>query len=530
MTPELAYETVKQTLQVLSPEILLLLVAMAMMTAAPFVRVSRNGWCGAAAAGLVVSLLALFASSDVHPDPFVGSVVNDAMSFYVRLFVILTGFVLLGLAHREPPEDRSAEFFGSLLMIQAGAMLVGVSNDLILLFVGLELVSIPTYLLLYLSRRTASTQEAATKYFFLSIFASGLLLYGMTFLYGLTGTTNLKALAVLTDLPYVPHLWVGLVAVVFMIAGLSFRVAAVPLHFYAPDVYQGSPIVIAALLSWIPKAVGFLAMIRALTSVLAFKGMEDELVHKTVLLCWIIAAATMTLGNAVALLQTDLKRLLAYSSIAHAGYLMVGITAAFAGGARASAMYNGVEGILFYLAAYALMTLGAFGVILALRKADGRPITTIDELSGLGWTRPVVALGMTICLLSLLGFPFFAGFWGKFQIFAAALSASTGDDARPMQALAVIGMLNAAVGAYYYLRIVVLMFFGESREPLSLGGGWPVAVATGACAVLSLLFGLYPAPISRLCHEAAVAANTRPVVEPAVAGAQVAPTGVAVQN
>lgn len=517
MTPELAYETVKQTIQVLSPEILLLLVAMAMMTAAPFVRVSRGGWCGTAAAGLIVSLLALFASSDVHPDAYIATAMNDAMSFYVRLFLLLSGFIVLGLAHREPPDDRSAEFFGSFLMIQAGAMLVAASNDLILLFVGLELVSIPTYLLLYLSRRTASTQEAATKYFFLSIFSSGLLLYGMTFLYGLTGATNLKALAVLaTDVPNVPHIWFGLIAVVFMIAGLSFRVAAVPLHFYAPDVYQGSPIVIAALLSWIPKAVGFLAMIRALTSVLAFNGPGNELVHKTVLVCWIIAAATMTLGNAVALLQTDLKRLLAYSSIAHAGYLMVGITAAFVGGAEGMSMYYGVEGVLFYLAAYALMTLGAFGVILALRKPDGRAIATIDDLSGLAWTRPVVALGMTICLLSLLGFPFFAGFWGKFQIFAAALSAASGDDARSMQALAIIGMLNAAVGAFYYLRIIVLMFFGESREDLSLEGGWPVAAATGTCAVLSLFFGLYPAPVSRICRDAAVAANSRPSPNPDV--------------
>ncbi|MDG3002821.1 NADH-quinone oxidoreductase subunit N [Paludisphaera mucosa] len=536
MTLQLAYHTVQQTLLVLSPEILLLAVAVAMMTAAPFLRVSRRGWCGLAAVGLVASLLALIATRDVQPDVYVGSAVNDAMAFYVRLFVILTGLVLIGLAHREPPEDRSAEFFGSFLMIQAGAMLVAASNDLILLFIGLELVSIPTYLLLYLSRRTASTQEAATKYFFLSIFASALLLYGMAFLYGIAGTTNLKALSVLTtSLPYVPHLWLGLLAVVFIIAGLCFRVAAVPLHFYAPDVYQGSPVVIAALLSWIPKVVGFVAMIRALTSVLAFKGLDDELVHKTVLLCWIIAAATMTLGNAVALLQTDLKRLLAYSSIAHAGYLMVGITAAFAGGAEGSAFYYGVEGVLFYLAAYAFMTLGAFGVVLALRKRDGRPVTTIDDLSGLGLTQPVVAVGLTLCLLSLTGIPGLAGFWGKLQIFASALSAASGDEARPLQVLAVVGMLNAAVGAFYYLRIIVLMFLKPAEEPVDAVGGWPVALATGACVSLSLLVGLYPAPISRACREAAVAANVHPapVAEsaPVVVGARdVAPSPAPVRN
>ncbi|AMV39566.1 NADH-quinone oxidoreductase subunit N [Planctomyces sp. SH-PL62] len=534
MTLQLAYRTVQETLLVLSPEILLLAVAIVMMTAAPFVRVPRRGWCGLSAVGLVASLLALLASRDVHPDVYIGAALNDALSFYVRLFVILTGLVLLGLAHREPPDDRAAEFFGSFLMIQAGTMLVAASNDMILLFVGLELVSIPTYLLLYLSRRTASTQEAVTKYFFLSIFSSALLLYGLTFLYGLAGTTNLKALSVLTALPYVPQLSLGLLAVLFLMAGLCFRVAAVPLHFYAPDVYQASPVVIAALLSWVPKVVGFVAMIRALTSVLAFKGLDDPLVHKTVLLCWIIAVATMTLGNSVALLQADLKRLFAYSSIAHAGYLMVGVTAAFAGGSHGSSFYFGVEAVLFYLAAYAFMTLGAFGVILALRKPDGRPVTTIGDLSGLGWSQPIVALGMTLCLLSLSGIPPLVGFFGKLQIFASVFSAASGDEAWSLQLLAIIGVLNAAVGAFYYLRIIVLMYFKTPSESVQAVGGWPVALATGACASLCLVSGIYSTPISRACRAAAVAANVRPIPEnhdaPAVvvgARTEASPTGAA---
>lgn len=512
MTPEYAYQTVQQTLYVLAPEILLVAVAVVMMTASPFLRVSRKGWCAVAAAASAAGIFVLMATRHVDPDVYVGSAINDAMSFYVRLFVLLTGFILLGLSHREPTDDRSAEFFGSFLMIQAGAMLTASSNDLILLFVGLELVSIPTYLLLYLTRRTAGTQEAATKYFFLSIFSSALMLYGMTFLYGLAGTTNLKALAALASstIPYFPNLSLGILAVVFLMAGLCFRVAAVPLHFYAPDVYQASPLPIAALLAWIPKVVGFVAMVRALTAILAARPLSDPLVHKVVLLCWIIAAATMTLGNTVALLQSNLKRLLAYSSIAHAGYLMVGITAAFAGGDRATAFYPGVEGVLFYLAAYAFMTLGAFGVILALRKQDGRPAATIEDLAGLGWSNPVPAFAMTICLLSLMGFPPLAGFFGKLQIFASAFSAASGEEAGSLQLLAIVGMLNAAVGAFYYLRIIVLMYFGTPAEPLVATGGWPVALATGACASFSLLIGISPETLSRPCHEAAVAANTRP--------------------
>ena len=187
--------------------------------------------------------------------------------------------ILLAMAHDQVDDARAAEFFGALLMIDAGSMLVASANELVFLFVGLELVSIPTYLLLYLSRRDASTQEAATKYFFLSIFSSGLLLFGLAFLYGLTGVSNLKAL----DLPGRHRRWgalqtqLGLIAVVFVMAGLGFRVAAVPFHFYAPDVYQGSPTILAAMLAWVPKAIGFLAIIRTLTAVVSVAGRDDPL-------------------------------------------------------------------------------------------------------------------------------------------------------------------------------------------------------------------------------------------------------------
>ncbi len=231
---------------------------------------------------------------------------------------------------------------------------------------------------------------------------------------------------------------------------------------------------IAALLSWVPKAVGFVAMVRALTAVISVDGPDDPLVRKAVMISWVIAAATMTLGNTVALLQNNLKRLLAYSSIAHAGYLMIGVTAAFANEPRSGTLYYGCESIFFYLVAYALMTLGAFGVIIALR-IGGRPVETTDELAGLASTQPLPALAMAICLLSLSGIPPLAGFWGKLQIFAAALGASTEDSPGAFVLLTVIGVLNAAVGAYYYLRIVVLMYFRPAKQKVEVHGGWPVA-------------------------------------------------------
>jgi NADH-quinone oxidoreductase subunit N len=237
------------------------------------------------------------------------------------------------------------------------------------------------------------------------------------------------------------------------------------------------------------------------------------------MISWVIAAATMTLGNTVALLQNNLKRLLAYSAIAHAGYMMIGVTAAFANEARSGTLYYGCESIFFYLVAYALMTLGAFGVIIALGIA-GRPVETIDELAGLGSSQPVPALALAICLLSLSGIPPLAGFWGKLQVFAAALGASSEETPGAFVLLTVIGVLNAAVGAYYYLRIVVLMYFRPARHKIELRGGWPVALAVGACSSLSLLLGLYPAPIARASRAAAVAAVAHP--HPSLAMPQVA--------
>jgi len=506
MSPQIAYETVQEAIRIVIPEILLLAAAVAMMTASPFVRWPRRRWAAVSAAVLVVALLALLALSGQHTDMFATVALNDSLSFYGRLVVLLSGLILLAMAHEEPSDDRAGEFFGALLLINAGAMLVTTANELVLLFVGLELVSIPTYLLLYLTRRTAATQETTIKYFYLSIFSSSLLLYGLTFLYGVAGVSNLKAIAALsTLLPSMPHPQLGLIAVLFVMAGLLFRVSAVPFHFYAPDVYQGSPTVLAALLSWVPKGVGFVAMVRALTAVISVKGPDDPLVQKAVWISWIVAAVSMTLGNTMALLQSDLKRLLAYSSIAHAGYLMVGVTVAFSNGPKSGSLYYGSESIFFYLFVYALMTLGAFGVIIGLRTAD-RAVETVDDLAGLGMSQPLPALALAICLLSLSGIPPLAGFWGKLEIFTGAFAASSDESFGPLFFLTVIGVLTAAVGAYYYLRIVVAMYYRPARQKVYTTGGWPVAVAVGICASLTLIVGLFPASITRASRAAAEAA------------------------
>ena len=519
-----AIENARQTLLILLPEILILLTATAMMTAGAFVKLPRRVWSITSAATFVVAILALVLLRKEVTDPYGSIALNDAMAGYGRMVFLITGLIFLGLAHDQVDDERAPEFFGSILMVHAGAMIVCASNELVFLFVGLELVSIPTYLLLYLPRRTEATQEAATKYFFLSVFSSALLLFGLAYLYGFAGVSNLKTLSYLGQvprtLPNVPHPTLAVVALVFVMAGLGFRVAAVPFHFYAPDVYQGSPTVIAALLAWIPKAVGFVAILRTLAAVIPtdIAPPANHLTQQAAVLAFVLAAVTMTLGNTVALAQTNLKRLFAYSSIAHAGYLMIGVAVAFrngdfgnyAGGVPPREWGN--EAILFYLVAYALMTLGAFGVIIAL-SSPGRPVETVDDLAGLAKGHPVLALAMAICLFSLAGIPPFSGFFGKFYLFVAALTASTGADARLYQVLALIGVLNSAIGAYYYLKIIVAMYYRDPvGAPLTPRLTWPTATAVGACATLVVLLGFWQQPILSASRESAVALVDHPSI------------------
>jgi len=510
LTDALALAGVKQTLWVLLPEFLLIATATAMMTAGAFVRLPRRAWSIASAVAFLAALVALVVMRHTTTDPYSAVALNDPLSGYARLILILTGLILLGLAHDQVDDARAAEFFGALLMIHAGGMLVAAANEMVFLFAGLELVSIPTYLLLYLPRRNATTQEAATKYFFLSIFSSALLLFGLAYLYGLTGVTNLRALAFVLHHPPVAYPTFGLVGVLFVMAGLGFRVAAVPFHFYAPDVYQGSPTVVAALLAWVPKAIGFVAMIRVLTAVVGGVG---PIAAQATILAWIIAAATMTLGNAVALQQEDLKRLLAYSSIAHAGYLMIGVTAAFRDTPDPALSFLGGQGILFYLLTYSLMTLGAFGVIIALNSGakGSRPVERVEDLAGLIWTRPALAAALAVCLFSLAGVPPLAGFLGKFWIFAAALAAEHSEGPPILRWLAILGVLNAAIGAYYYLRIVVVMVFRPAPTTTETTATappvpWPTALAVGTCASLSLLLLPIARPILAAARDSAAVA------------------------
>jgi NADH-quinone oxidoreductase subunit N len=447
-----------------------------------------------------------------------GPVLPDPLAQYARWLALALGGVLVLIAGKPLATGGTSEYLGSLLLVIAGLMFVAGARDLVLLFVGLELISIPTYVLLYMGRRDAGSQEAAAKYFYLSILASAMFLYGLSFLYGAAGSTQLAEIR--AKLLHSENLPAGFetlarVALVLIVAGLCFRISAVPFHFYAPDVYQGTIHANAGLLSVVPKAAGFVALVK-----LVLVAMPDMTPH-----AWRIALAlaviTMTLGNVVALWQDNLRRLLAYSSIANAGYMLIGLAAglATADATRAADWWDGIGAMLFYLCAYSAGTLGIFAALAYLGR-EQQQVEAVDELAGLGRTHPWVAGCMALCLFSLTGLPPAGGLWGKIVVFGSALSvqAGTGGPQRPwFIALAVIGVLNAAIAAFYYLRIVGVMYFRAPLATPRAEGGRGALLATLACTLVVLALGVYPGPLIQASNMASPAARESPA--PAAADA-----------
>jgi NADH-quinone oxidoreductase subunit N len=390
--------------------------------------------------------------------------------------------------------------------------LVGRANDLVSLFLALEMLSIPTYVLLYLPARSKGGQEAAMKYFMLSVLSSGVLLFGFSYLYGLTGSTNLhvivSGLAAAANAGPVSPL--ALVGMVLVIAGLGFRIAAVPFHFYAPDVYEGGPTGVVAQLAFLPKVAGFVALARLLGLLSTHGGgLPFDTEHTLIpLTLWVIAVITMSFGNLLALIQDNLKRLFAYSGIAHGGYMLIGVLVACSG-PPATADQSGMDAVLFYLVSYGLMTVGAFAVLSYLTTAD-RPVESVDDLAGLGKTNPFAALLLSICFLSLIGLPLTAGFVGKLNLFLGAFQVPTDTKMKNLyQILAVIAVVNAAVSAVYYLRVVSVLFLRSPLKPVEPNRNYLPLISATVCAAATLAFGVYPQSLVNLTHQAAPIPSAR---------------------
>ena len=468
------------------PEIVLTVAGTLVMVLEPLLRDGRKKVLGyIALAGLLAALWATAAAHAQAGLAFRGMIVVDGFATFFRALVLVVGLltVLCSLQYIQRERPESGEYYALLLYSLAGQCLMAASNEFIMIFIGLEISSIASYVLAGYLRTDRRNAEAAIKYFLLGSFATAFLLYGIAWIFGVTGTTGLggvrEALLNRADAP--PAVLVGLsVALVFV--GFAFKVSAAPFQAWAPDVYQGAPAPVAAFLSAGPKAAAFAVLLRVFLT--AFEPVGE--VWEPIV--WAAALGAMVIGNFAALVQQNIKRLLAYSSIAHAGYLLVAVTARTEVGAAAA---------MFYLAAYAFMNIGAFAVVTYFARRQERYVE-VNDLAGLSRKRPAVAALFAIFLLSLIGVPLTGGFFAKFYVFKAALDSG-------LIWLTVLGLLNSAAAAYYYLRILVVMYFhepGDAAESVGpVSGGLRIALYASAAATLVL--GIFPSVILDFAGSAA---------------------------
>ena len=466
-------------LAVLAPELTLSVGAMALLMLGVFMRRARDELILRLAVLLLAIAAAFVATSTGTQTLFGDSFIVDPFARTLKLLT-LTGAgvaLLMSVDYWRGAGGVKFEFPVLILFATTGMMMMISANDLIALYVGLELQSLSLYVIAAFRRDSARSAEAGLKYFVLGALSSGMLLYGASLIYGFTGSTEFSTIAAVVQ-PSGANL--GLIfGLVFLMAGFAFKISAVPFHMWTPDVYEGAPTPVTAFFAAAPKLAAMALTVRVLIT--AFPAVTVEWQQIVVFL----AIASMALGAFAAIGQTNIKRLMAYSSIGHMGYALVGLAAGTA---------EGITGLIVYLAIYLAMTLGTFACILAMRRG-GRMIEDIDALSGLSRTQPLMAFMLAMLLFSLAGIPPLAGFFAKFYVFLAAIQAG-------LYALAVIGVLLSVVGAYYYLRIVKLMYFdapAERFEPMQA----PLAAVLGVSGGFILLYFVYPAPLVALAGIAA---------------------------
>jgi len=411
--------------------------------------------------GALAGLAATAFQTGFYGNAFYNTIRVDTFSVFFHVVMLLIALVVLltSLDYLDVQQIRSGEYYALVLFGTVGMMLMSSAVELVLIFIALEISSISSYILAGMRRRAAESAEASLKYFLLGSFATAFFLYGVALVFGATGTTNVYGIAqyLQTHSSLLVYLAVGL-----MFVGLGFKVASAPFHVWTPDVYEGSPAPVVAFMSTGPKAAAFAVLLRVLFATGAPGWFW---------MVWVSAALSMTLGNIGALVQQNVKRLLAYSSIAHAGYLLV----AFAAGKQV-----GISAAIFYTAAYAAMNVGAFAVISHFASA-GEKYVTLDDYAGLGRRSPLLAAMLTIFLLSLIGIPVTGGFFAKFYVFSAALQSN-------LVGLTIIGVINSAIAAYYYLRVIVYMYMRDER------GEVPVAripAGLGIGLAISLIATIY---------------------------------------
>jgi NADH-quinone oxidoreductase subunit N len=462
-----------QDYQVLTPYILLTVWACLLLLVDLFIPKDRKGITASLAAlGLALTLGFTLSQIGIEGTGFFGMVVLDGFSTFINALILVSGLLGVALAYgyvRRMGIERG-EYYTLLLFSITGMMLMAQAADLIIVFIALELLSIPLYVLAAFAYPKPQSEEAGLKYFLLGAFATGFVVYGTALVYGATGSTNLFAV-VESASNGTSSLLLTLGAALLLI-GFGFKIAAVPFHMWTPDVYQGAPTAVTAFMSSGAKIAGFAALLRVFAT--AFPSIAVDMTD----ILWALSALTMIVGNFVAISQTDIKRMLAYSSIAHAGYILM----AFVPYGNPEVRDVSIAAGLFYLVAYAITNFGAWSVVIALEKKEEKGLA-IEDYAGLGRKHPALAAAMTVFMLSLVGFPPTLGLVGKFYLFRAVLSGG-------YIWLAIIGVVTSLISAYYYLRVVVTMYMKDG-EPETERETW-LGLTTGATAVITVVVSLVP--------------------------------------
>ncbi len=471
-------------LNVIMPEVILSVLGMALLLVNVFIpSKSKTYLVWLSLIGIVLAGFTTVSGWGNNITSFSGSVIQDNFAMFFKLiFLVAAGLaVLISDQYIEREDCNYGELYPIILFTTVGMMLMASGTDLMTLFLGLELMSISLYILAGFNRANVKSNEAGMKYFLLGAFSTGFLLYGMALIYGVTGTTRVAQIAqIVSGMPSASGNTMLLIGMFLMLVGFLFKIAAAPFHMWTPDVYEGAPTPMTAFMSAGPKAAGFAALLRLL--LVAFPAMKPEWSD----LLWILAVLTMTIGNFSALRQDNIKRMLAYSSIAHAGYALVGLTAANS---------TGTSGILFYMLSYAFMNIGAFAVIILVGK-KGEPNGTVMDFAGLGRKHPLLAVTMSLFLFSLAGMPPTAGFIGKFYLFSGAIQEG-------YIWLAIIGVMNSAASVYYYLRVMVFMYFKPAEEEFDwITVSAPVALSLAVSAAGTLIPGVIPSMILQYAQQA----------------------------
>ena len=464
------------------PELFVALAAMVMLMYGAFRGEESTRfvtWAGVLV--MVVAGLLVLAGPAGETTAFNGQFMVDAFAVFTKILLIAGAALALILAQPYNMREDIKQFEYPILMVFAvlGMMMMVSANDLLSLYVGLELQSLALYVVAAIRRDNLRSSEAGLKYFVLGALSSGILLYGMSLIYGFAGTTGFDGLAATfaagEDAP------VGvIVGLVFIAAGLAFKVSAVPFHMWTPDVYEGAPTPVTAFFAIAPKIAAMALFVRVMLEPFG------DLVAEWQQIIWFISLASMILGSFAAIVQTNIKRLMAYSSIGHMGFVLVGL---------AAGNEIGVQGILLYLTIYLFMNMGTFACILAMRR-QGRMVEDIDALAGLSKTNPYMALAIAVFMFSMAGVPPLAGFFAKFYVFLAAIEAG-------LYVLTVVGLLTSVVGAYYYLRIVKIMYFDEPAEAFDRPVGREISVIVAVTGVVTVFFFIGLAPVLNGAEAAA---------------------------